>query len=180
MITESYINKLIENYAKSPAGKSEIKKKTGITYVDKDPSAMLMKYGERMRQILYSHINTLIKSVVLDDIIVEKPYQDDDGLWKLNLSFREGSLRRDSLDLDNYPEGLNNIVLLFAKGYNARNHVYGWWMTKHGTYGNVKSRKSREGNDFLIQAIKEFNDGGDGKIIAKAELLGDYKDCSEN
>ena len=27
MITESYINKLIEQYAKSPAGKAEIKKK---------------------------------------------------------------------------------------------------------------------------------------------------------
>ena len=37
MITESYINKLIEDYAKSPAGKAEIKKQTGITYVDKDP-----------------------------------------------------------------------------------------------------------------------------------------------
>ena len=39
MITESYINKLIEQYAKSPAGRAAIKKKTGIEYVDKDPTA---------------------------------------------------------------------------------------------------------------------------------------------
>lgn len=180
MITESYINKLIEDYAKSPAGKAAIKKQTGITYVDKDPSAMLMEYGERMKQILYYHVNALIKSVVPDDIIVERPYQDSDGLWKLKLSFREGSLRRDSLDLDDYPEGLNNIVLLFAKGYNARDYVYGRWMTQYGTHGDVRSRKSREGNDFLIQAVNEFNHNGDGKVIARAELLGDYKDCSEN
>jgi len=104
MITEEYINKLIEQYAKSPAGKAAIKKQTGITYTDKDPSAMLMAYGEQMKKILYQHINPLIKSIIPDDIIVEKPYQGNDGLWRLEVSFREGSLQRDSLDLETYPE----------------------------------------------------------------------------
>ncbi len=179
MITEAYINKLIEEYAKSPAGKAEIKRKTGITYTDKDPSAMLTAYGEQMKNILYKHVSALIKSVTPEDIIVEKPYLDRDGLWRLEVSFREGSLRRDSLDLDDYPEGLDNIVLLFAKGYNARNYVYGWWMTSYGNHGDVRSRKSREGSDFLIQAVNEFNNGA-GKGIARAELLGAYKECSES
>lgn len=178
MISESYINKLIEQYAKSPAGRAEIKKRTGIEYVVQDPTTRLTAYGEQMKNILYKHVSALIKSITPDDIVVQKPYMDSDGLWRLEVSFREDSLRRDSLDLDNYPEGLSNIVLLFAKGYNARNYVYGWWMTSYGTHGDVRSRKSRDGSDFLIQAVNEFNNGA-GKGIARAELLGDYKECSE-
>lgn len=178
MITESYINKLIEQYAKSPAGKAEIKKKTGMEYVDKDPTAMLTTYGEQMKNILYKHVNALIKSITLNDIVVQKPYMDSDGLWRLEVSFRDGSLERDSLYLDGDDPVLHNIVLLFAKGYNARNYVYGWWITKYGNHGDVRSRKEREGSDFLIQAVNEFNNGA-GKGIARAELLGDYKECSE-
>lgn len=73
MITESYINKLIEQYAKSPAGRAAIKKKTGIEYVDKDPTAVLTTYGEQMKNILYKHVNALIKSITPDDIVVQKP-----------------------------------------------------------------------------------------------------------
>lgn len=176
MISEDYIMKLVEQYAKSPKGKAEIKKRTGIVYVDKDPSAMLMAYGKQMKSILYKHVNSLIKSITLDDIVVEKPYQDSNGQWKLKLSLN--NLHRDSLDTDNYSEGLNNIVLLFAKGYHARNYVYGSWTDKYGYHGDVRSRKDREGSDFLIQAVKEFNEGA-GKGIAIAELLGDYRDCSD-
>lgn len=183
MITEEYINKLIEQYAKSPEGKAAIKKQTGITYTDKDPSAMLMTYGEQMKKILYQHINPLIKSIIPDDIIVEKPYQGDDGLWRLKVSFREGSLERESLDVDDYPKGLHNIVLLFTKGYHAKNYVYGLWNTtgarnSHWIYWkDVRSRKDREPNNFLTQAVNEFNNGV-GKGMAKAELVGEYKDSS--
>lgn len=185
MITEDYINKLIEEYAKSPAGKAEIKRKTGITYTDKSPTSMLKAYGEQMKYILYNHVSALIKSITLDDIIVQNPYMDSDGLWRLEISFREGSLHRDSLDDNDYPEGLNNIVLLFAKGYHARDYVYGLWNTtgnptSHWVYWrDVRSRKDRDGSDFLIQAVNEFNSGA-GKGIARAELLGAYKECSES
>lgn len=63
MITESYINKLIEQYAKSPAGRAAIKKKTGIEYVDKDPTAVLTTYGEQMKNILYKHVSHSCSSV---------------------------------------------------------------------------------------------------------------------
>lgn len=189
MITESYINKLIEQYAKSPAGKAAIKKETGLIYTDKDPSAMLMQYGEQMKVILYQRINPLIKSITLDDLVVRKPYEGSDALWRIDISFKEGSLERDSLSLDEYDgqgrpreNRLYNIVLLFAKGYHATKnggYVYGWWVDKYGTHGDVRSRKDREGNDFLVQAVNEFNNGL-GKDIARAELLGDYKDCSES
>lgn len=178
MITEAYINRLIEEYVKTPAGKAAIKEKTGVNFTQKNPTTMLLAYGEQMKYILYKNVNSLIKSITLDDIVVRRPYRDKNGLWYLEISFREGSLHRDSLDLDNYPDGLNNIVLLFAKGYHARNNVYGWWMDKYGNHGNVRSRKDRAGSDFLLQAVDEFNSGV-GKGVARAELLGDYKKCSE-
>lgn len=184
MLSESYIMKLVEKYAKSPAGKAEIKKQTGITYTEKNPSAELIPYGEQMKMVLYKYIHELIRSITPDDIIVEKPYQDVDGLWKLKLSFREGALHRDSLYEDEY-DGVNNIVLLFAKGYHARDYAYGhWWLPNQTWYGagdfvNVRSRKDRDGNDFLIRAVSEFN-RTIGKDFAHAELLGAYKDCSEN
>lgn len=179
MITESYIMKLIRDYASSPAGKNAIKKKTGLTYVDNDPGAILMMYGEKMKAILFEHVYALIKSITMDDIVVGKPYQNESGIWSIDISFREGSLHRDSLDLENYQDGLNNIVLLFAKGYRASNYVYGWWVTKFGNHGKVLSRRERAGSDFLIRAVNDFNEEY-GKDIAVAALVGDYKECSEN
>lgn len=178
MITENYIMKIVKDYANSPAGKAAIKKKTGLTYTSEDPSAILVAYGETMKQVLFKRINALIKSVTMDDIIVGKPYQNEYGIWSIDISFRDGSMRRDSLDLENYQEGLKNIVLLFAKGYHARNYVYGWWMTSYGNHGSVRSRKDRTGDDFLIKAVDEFNKNY-GKDMAMAALVGDYKDCSK-
>lgn len=185
MISEDYIMKLVREYAKSPAGKTAIKKQTGLIYTDEDPSTMLTAYGEQMKNILYEHVHALIRSIILDDIVVRKPYQDKNGMWKLEISFKDGVLKRDSLDTDNYPEGVYNIVLLFAKGYHAKKYVYGHWYLPNQTwYGggdfvHIRSKKDRNGSDFLIQAVNEFNENV-GKGIAKAELLGDYKRCSEN
>lgn len=195
MVSEEYIMKLVERYAQSPAGKAQIKKELGIEYTGNNakpgafvtnakPSEMA-RYGEEMKRILYAHVNPLIKSITLDDIIVGTPTKGANGEWSIQISFREGSLHRDSLDDNDYPEGLSNIVLLFAKGYHARDYVYGLWNTtgsknSHWIYWkNIRSRKDRSGNDFLIQAVNEFNSLF-GKNIAKAELLGDYKEASEN
>lgn len=178
MITENYLMKLVKEYASSPAGKAAIKRHTGLIYTDDNPSAKLTLYGEQMKSVLYQYVNAQIKSITLEDIVVQKPYQDIDGIWKLKVSFRDGALQRDSLDVDAFPEGINNIILLFTKGYHARNFVHGWWIDKYGNHGNVRSRKDREGNDFLVKAVAKFNSVY-GKDIAKAELLGNYKECSE-
>lgn len=194
MISEEYIMQLVDQYAKSPAGKKQIKKQYGVDYIGlAKPTRItsaskneMIKYGEAMKKILYEHIQPLIKSITLDDIIVGSPTQSLTGEWNITISFREGSLVRDSLSLDDsdgngHPRErtLNNIVLLFAKGYHASRYVYGWWVTKYGNHGSVRSRKDRPGNDFLILAVNEFNSLY-GKNIGRAELLGDYKECSEN
>lgn len=193
MITEAYIMKLVDEYAKSPAGKAEIKKKYGIDYTGKQgtpggftgkvKSSELIKYGEIMKKVLFIYIQPIIKSITLDDIKVEDPYKNANGQWVVNVSFKEGSLRRDSLDTEDYPYGIENIVLLFAKGYHANNYAYGLWNVappgRAYNFKSVRSRTDREGNDFLIKAVEDFNTNF-GKGIAKAELLGDYKECSEN
>lgn len=185
MISTSYIDQLIRDYAKSPAGKAEIKKQTGLIYVEKPSEKLFSWYGEKMKSILYKYVSSLIKSVTPDDIIVGKPRQDSDGRWMIDVSFKEDSLKRESLYDYEYPEGVTNIVLLFAKGYHARDYVYGLWNTTgnknaHWIYKkDTRSRKDREGNDFLIQAVNEFN-GMTNKNVATAELVGKYKECSEN
>ncbi len=185
MITEKYIMNLVKKYANSPAGKTAIKKKTGLTYVEDDIAPALLKYGEQMKTILFNHVNALIKSVTMDDIIVGQPYQNESGVWCMNISFRDGALHRDSLDSENYPNGLKNIVLLFAKGYRARNYVYGFWDLPNQTWWggndfvNIRSRIERPGSDFLVRAVDEFNNSY-GKGMAWAGLAGDYKKCSEN
>lgn len=196
---EEYILKRLERYANSAEGKAQIKKQYGIDLKKKhiyvgDPQkakvneSAFIKFGEQMKQILYAYTSPLIKSITLDDIIVGSPMRDKDGQWSIEISFREGSLHRDSLYDGNrgeYADGLKNIVLLFAKGYHAKNYVYGMWDITGGRsnfwldWKDVRSKKDRSGDDFLIRAVNEFNTRV-GKDVARAELLGDYKECSEN
>ncbi len=193
MLTEEYIMKLLERYANSRAGREELKRqgvdipkgeritapKAGEKHVTIEE---LTRYGEEMKSILFAHVNPLIKSISFDDIVVGRPKKDKEGNWSLTVSFRNGSLHRDSLYTGangEYENGLANIVLLFAKGYHAKNYVYGVWKNSSSAK-RIKSRKDRAGSDFLIRAVDEFNalHGADG--TATAELLGKYKEDSEN
>lgn len=168
MISESYIMKLVGNWAKTPEGKAEIKRVTGKEYDEKFGVGKAREYGRKMQRILFEKINPIIKSIQLADIIVGEPVVGEDGQMQLTVSFRDGSLHRESLSPDKYPEGLNNIVLLFSKGYTARGRVHGVW---HKQSGDVEtwSRKSREPNDFLYRAVAEFNNVAKGKAIAELE-----------
>ncbi len=175
MISEKYIMKLVKEYAKSPEGQAEIQKKYGVQYREKIPQSELMAYGEKMKQILFAHINPIIKSITMDDIIVEPPVVNKGGRLSMKISFREGSLHRESLYEDGYPEGLSNIVLLFARGYHASDYAYGLWglpnQTWYGGSGfvSVRSRKDREPNHFLHDAVNEFNGSSGGFAVAKLE-----------
>ena len=175
MISESLIMRLVRQYANSPQGKREIFRKYGLIYQEDVSTAELSSYGEKMKQILFNHINPLIRSITMDDIIVGTPKKNEKGYWTLRVSFNEGSLQRDSLYYDGYPQGLNNIVLLFAHGYHARDYVYGWWdLPNQNWYGgnefvNVRSRKDRDPNNFLYDAVDEFNGSVHGFAVATLE-----------
>lgn len=174
MITEEYLMKRLREWARSPEGKKEIKKQTGIDYVDRSPSQQFKVYGEQMRQILFAHINPIIKSITLNDIIVGTPYKGEDGKYRVDISFREDALHRESLNPGRFPDGVHNIVLLFTKGYHAGNYVYGEWKNSSRPGDTIRSKISRPANDFLSRAVAEFN-SKNGKRSIVAMLDEKYK-----
>ena len=167
MLSEQYIMQRVREYAKTEAGKVAIRKKYGIEYSEGIDLSPYREYGRQMKDILYRHVNALIRSVASEDILVSEPKLDAKGSVSVMLSFREGSLRRDSLYKKGYPDGLENIVLLFAHGYQAGNHAYGVW--KYGSFTSgrpIRSRTDREPNGFLKDAVDEFNRLADGAAMA--------------
>lgn len=90
-------------------------------------------------------------------------------------------LHRDSLYSDGY-DGIDNIVALLNNGYHAKDYVYGYW-DNHAPTGEsyldgrsistsafIRSRKDREGLNFIGQAIRDFNGnyGADYNVTAIA------------
>lgn len=168
MLEEKYIMELVREWARSDYGKKQIKKTCGVEYRDDTPTAELLAYGNQMKQILFKHISPLISSISPDDIIVEQPKIDEHGVYSLKISFNEERLHRDSLypngssdRFGSYANGIEDIVLLFAHGYHADNYVYGTWHN-----ARWKSRKDREPNDFLYDAVDEFNAQNSGFAMA--------------
>lgn len=171
MISEEYIMKRVEKWALSPNGQEKIKKITGKKYVPESKRYTTgenkeLAYGEKMKEILFKKISLVIKSISIDDIIVGKPYRDKNGGVRLQISFREGSMHRASLNP--HSEGIENIVLLFTQGYHAQKGVHGIWKRKDGEV-EIWSRRHREPDDFLKNAVDEFNVYAEGKAVAKLE-----------
>lgn len=93
-----------------------------------------------------------------------------------------GDLHRDSLYSEGY-DGVRNIIALLNNGYRAKDYVYGWW-NNHTPTGDsqyrsggfdaqdawIRSRKDREGLNFIGQAIQDFNKnyGSDFNVTAVA------------
>lgn len=171
MLSQKYIMNLLREYASSPAGKKQIKKKYGAEYVGTYLTKSQMKqYGEKLKATLLDYITPLIKSITADDIIVGEPWMNKKTKeWRLNISFNEENLARKSLVPG---QRLNNIVLLFTKGYHASRQVYGEWVTPNGTK-YIASRVQRDPNDFLQRAVDMFNAESNG--VVKAQLSGRYK-----
>lgn len=179
MISEKKIFELIEEYAKTRTGKEEIAKRKSGRFIaapaeenSRQPTEeYMLKVGEDMKTILFNHISRFIKSFKIGDIIVESPLQGSNGEYTISIGFDEDAVRRKSLDPEKYPDGLTNIVKLFVTGYSARGTVRGVW-EGHGD-AVIESLKERRANDFLEQAVAEFNKKYDGN--AKAKTKGSYK-----
>jgi len=178
MISEKHIMSLVKKFADSPEGKAAIKKNYGIEY-DSAPlrnfKTKFKFYGERMKRILFLYVHSVIDSISLEDIVVGEPAMDENGNLTLKISFIEDALHRESLDPDAYPAGLDDVVLLFSCGLHAKRHTYGLWRRPSfngGYYKQVISRKDRDPDDFLKNAVREFNTASEG--FAVASLIGDY------
>lgn len=120
-----------------------------------------------------------------DSLECSKIYTMPDGSSVIYVYFGD-DLHRDSLYSDGY-DGIDNIVALLNNGYHARDYVYGYW-DDHAPTGEsvfdgrsintsafIRSRKDREGLNFIGQAIQDFNGnyGADYNVTAVAGE--DYK-----
>ena len=168
MITTREIMKIIEDYAKTPEGKAAIKQATGKDYDETFTIAKARRYGEKLKSILYKHTVELIKSFTLSDIIVGDVIVNSDGLYSMKIYFNEETIKRQSLRPDLYPDGLQNIVLLFAHGYHTSRPIYGVWHKQSGDV-RIRGKRDRDPNNFLYDAIDEFNASAKGVAFAQLE-----------
>lgn len=108
-----------------------------------------------------------------------------DGTSVIYIYFGD-DLHRDSLYSDGY-DGIGNIVALLNNGYHAKSYVYGHW-DNHAprgesvldgrstdTFAFIRSRKDREGLNFIGQAIKDFNSNYGADYNATSVAGSDYK-----
>ena len=171
MLDKKYIMELVKRYAASEEGRREIKKRFGIDFSLNRAGMKLL--GENMKHILYERIRKLIGSFKREDITVGEPFEDKNGVTHLNISFLTSALPRESLQPHDYPEGVPDIVLHFAHGWQAKNYAYGNWLRQDGNYRQVRSRRYKPPDGFLELAVLEFNNIAQG--IAQAELKAPYK-----
>lgn len=115
-----------------------------------------------------------------DSLDYSRVYEMPDGTSVIYVYFVD-DLHRDSLQPEGY-DGIRNIVALLNNGYHAKNYVYGYW-EGHSPAGEsrfdgrsidtsayIRSRKDREGLQFIQQAINDFNGnyGADFNVTAVA------------
>lgn len=84
------------------------------------------------------------------DVSVDAASRTDSGGIEATISIT-GNLKRPSLWSDVF-DGVENIVVLFEKGYSARATVWGYW---NGDF--TWSLQSREGLGFVQGAVESFN-----------------------
>lgn len=115
-----------------------------------------------------------------DSLECSKIYEMPDGSSVIYIYF-EDDLHRESLYSDGY-DGVRNIVALLNNGYHAKDYVYGDW-EGHSPTGEskfdgrsidtsayIRSRKDRDGLQFIQQAVRDFNGnyGADYNVTAIA------------
>ena len=170
MNLEQYVTKLVKDWAATSDGKRAIKQKFDVKYDPDFSNADVVAYAEKMREILLRWIQTKVPSFTKEDIVIETPEQTKRGIC-VKLSFVKNKLKRESLFVDEY-DGVDDIVLLMTKGYHARDYVYGQWyrpnMTWYGAgdFINVRSRKDRDPDNFMSEAVQEFNAQAKGDVVA--------------
>lgn len=87
------------------------------------------------------------------------PIKVQEGVYQVDIYF-DLNKHRDSLYSSKY-SGINNIVELLDKGYNANKSVYGKW---HGN--TIASLANRDGAGFIDSAIEQFTNKYHGRSNA--------------
>lgn len=160
MISEGYINKLLSSYIKTPAGQALVKHYRQDVFNGKISSAgtnilsarEMNDLGNKLKDILYAEISGVIPSFAKEGINVSFPKETTDGEYEILVTLTPDSIQRNSLWKEGYPDGVDDIVLLFTTGYKARKSLRGEW---HGK--SIYSKNFRLPDGFLQRAIDAFN-----------------------
>ena len=108
----------------------------------------------------------------ITNVKISAPHKKGKTQYEVNITIPQEYLKRNSLYKEKYPNGVDNIINLFDKGYTARKQVYGYWET---TGIRVVSRQIRKPMGFMNTAIQNFNDKYGTQYNCRA-ILGDrYK-----
>lgn len=132
-----------------------------------------LESANMMKSILLEHLyyagiyDEGISKFTPDDIIIVGPTIDDSGNMEIYLNFNKEALHRDSLDPIRFPGGVDNIILLFTHGWDANSQVFGEWRGER-----VGSRKHKEPDSFMQDAVDEFNSLGVGVAYLSTEYGG--------
>lgn len=167
VVPHAYIKELLDDFLKTQEGRDYFKQETGMTYDSDFTRQKANSYVNTAARIIYTEIHKVIKSFKFTDLIIGEIQQAEDKHWYVEITLNPESVHRDSLYPKGYPEGVENIVLHFAHGWNADGTVYGEWHEKH-----VSSRQSRSPNNYLENAVSEINSKTKG--VLKAELSPEY------
>lgn len=158
------MREVIQRYKENGTGKTGAGDKV-ITESDMLIAASKMITVLRATAQSYGLPASVIKH--FDSLECSEIHEMPDGSSVIYIYFGD-DLHRDSLYSDGY-DGVNNIIALLNNGYNAKNYVYGYW-DNHSPTGEskldgrsidtsayIRSRKNREGLQFIQQAIRDFN-----------------------
>ena len=131
-----------------------------------------LRYAEEAKRFIIASLPDELKGgsahpISESDLQVGPVEITPSGDFLIRMWWNPDSVHRESLyaDSDEYREGLEDIVHLFAIGYQARNYAYGWWDGHSGRYSLrgtdnsvwVRSKISREPSPFLQAAVAAFN-----------------------
>lgn len=123
--------------------------------------------AKKQRDILLHYLVQVgLGSIAPEDIIIGEPSVDKNGGLSVGLWFDPESIFRPSLVPEEY-KGIENIVLHFTHGWDARGSVYGYW---ESAGRDTWSRSYFAGDDFMQQAVDDFNALG----LGVAELSNKY------
>lgn len=172
-INWSSIEKKLNAYIKSSEGQSKIRAKTdeymikgksgGKTPPDNfNPEKAAKRFIEILRDcidkaasLMYGR-NRLGPTAVdaLKEIKAGAVVKEREGEYSIPISF-SGERHRESLAPDEYPDGVEDIVVILNNGYPADGHrmgiVFGKW---HGK--EYKSLPNRQGTYFIQEAAERF------------------------
>lgn len=122
----------------------------------------------KQRDILLRRLEQVgLGTITAGDIVIGEPVVDKNGNLSVDISFDSESLFRPSLAPDEY-KGVENIVLHFTHGWDARGAVYGYW---ESAGRDTWSRSYFAGDDFMQQAVDDFNALGFGTAELNEKYL---------